>query len=454
MHRFPISAALLGLVFLTGCSWFGGANAPFSGASSPVASGGLVVGDEPYAVKAGASVLAEGGSAADAVTATYFALAATYSVAAGIGGGGICIVHDQKSGRSEAISFLARDAAGGGAFGVPGAVRGFGLLQANYGHLPWQRDVAPGEGFATTGFPISRALSVRIVASQDVIRLDANLSAEFMSEAGFVKPVGSIVSNPALGATLSQIRQYGADGFYRSPVAAGIAKYSAAQNGAITVAELAAYAPQRMQATATTVGGETAYISPNNLGSGAFAESLLSQVVDAQGGVMPVDNLAASIATATKATLDKFNIPSLPRDLGATGFAATDDAGQSVACAVTMNGPFGSGHTAEGTGVTLAKAPSSGQAGLSAAFLTPVVATGSDGALSLVGAGAGGPNGTAAIVYALTRLAAGQDITKPGQVHSTGIAPYDTINVIACPDGVCSAIPDPGANGLGAAGGQ
>ena len=171
MHRFPaaLPAALMALVFVTGCSWIGGDKAP-------TPTSGFVVGDEPYAVRAGADVLAEGGSAADAATATYFALAATYSVAAGIGGGGICIVHEQKTGRTEAISFLARDAAGGGAFGVPGAVRGFGLLQATYGHLPWQRDVAPGEGFATTGFPISKALSVRIVASQDVIRLDAEIS--------------------------------------------------------------------------------------------------------------------------------------------------------------------------------------------------------------------------------------------------------------------------------------
>jgi len=447
MYRFPTQATVIGLVFLTGCSWIGGA-------APPPPTGGLVVGDEPYAVKAGAAVLAEGGSAADAATATYFALAATYSVAAGIGGGGICIVHDQKTGRSDAISFLARDAAGGGAFAVPGAVRGFGLLQATYGHLPWQRDVAPGEGFAATGFPISRALSARIVASQDVIRLDANLSAEFLSESGFVKPVGSVVLNPALGATLSAIRGEGPDGFYRGAVAAEITKYSTAQNGAITLGELASYAPQRSRAAATTIGGETAYISPNNLGSGAFAQTLLSHLVDGQGNVIAVENLTASVATATKETLDKFAIASLPRDLGATGFAATDNSGQSVACAVTMNGPFGSGHTAEGTGVTLAKAPSSGQAGLSAAFLTPAVATGSDGSLSLVGAGAGGPNGTAAIAYALIKLAAGQDITKPGELHTTGIAPYDTINVIACPEGVCSAIPDPGGNGLGAAAGQ
>ncbi len=101
--------------------------------------------------------------------------------------------------------------------------------------------------------------------------------------------------------------------------------------------------------------------------------------------------------------------------------------------------------------MTLAKAPASGDAGLSAAFLTPVVAIDSSGAVALAGAGAGGPNGTAATVYALARLARGDDITRPSEMHSTGLAPYDTVNVIACQNGTCAVLPDPGGYGLGAA---
>jgi len=154
---------------------------------------------------------------------------------------------------------------------------------------------------------------------------------------------------------------------------------------------------------------------------------------------------------AVKDSLAQFGVTALPSDLGATGFAATDGSGQAVACAVTMNGPFGAGRNATGTGVTLARAPSSGDAGLSAAFLTPVIAT-DGGALSLAAAGAGGPNGTSAVGYALARLARGDSMVRTGDLRSTGVAPNETVNVIACQGGLCVALPDPGGNGLGAAG--
>ena len=97
----------------------------------------------------------------------------------------------------------------------------------------------------------------------------------------------------------------------------------------------------------------------------------------------------------------------------------------------------------------LARAPSSQDAGLSGAFLTPAIAVSGE-TMSLAGAGSGGPNGTAAIVYALLSVALGQDIAQPGHLHSTGLAPFNTVNVIACGSDGCTALPDPAAQGLGA----
>jgi gamma-glutamyltranspeptidase/glutathione hydrolase len=441
------AVAVASLLLAEGCSIF-------AGSGKPLPSGGLVVGDEPEAVRAGAAILAHGGNAVDAVTATYFALSVTYPVAAGLGGGGLCIVHDPVHSRTEAFDFLAREPGRGGAYAVPGNVRGFSLLQASYGKLPWQRVISPAEGSAAAGFPISQALVVRLASSQDLIRLDAGLAAEFLDESGHVKPAGTIVTAPVLAETLSQIRSYGPDAFYRGAIANELAAYSSSEGGGIAAEDLAGYAPRRVAPNTIRIGGETVFFPPSSTGAGKFAAALLSRLVNGAGQPVPTDNLGATVAAATKATMDTFGLGSLPRDLGATGFAAEDPDGLAVACGVTMNGPFGSAHTEKGTGITLATAPGSAQTGIAGGFLTPVIATASDGTTMLAGAGAGGPNGTAAIARALLELAAGRDVIRPGVLHSTGIAPYDTVNVIGCQNGVCTAVPDPGGHGLGAAAAQ
>jgi len=447
MYRLKNLAGAAGILLLAGCSLFNG------GDTSDTGPAGLVVGDEPFAVRAGAALLAEGGSAADAATAMYFALSVTYPVAAGIGGGGICIVHDPARQQDTEVDFLPRNAAHGGAYAVPGSVSGFAFLQSRYGKLPWQRVVAAGEGLASAGFPISNALATRLADNLNVIRLDAGLAAEFLDESGNVKAEGSVVNNPALAQTLSAIRTSGAGGFYQGAVADRLVAYSTSQGGTVSDADLRAYAPGHGEAMSLKVGELAISLPSRHVGAGTFTSAMLSHLVDAQGNVTAGDNLGAAVATATKTTLDEFHLASLPRDMGASGFAASDANGQAVACAVTMNGPFGSGHTAAATGVTLARAPSSGDAGLAAAFLAPALAR-NGAALALAGAGAGGPNGTAAMVYALLKLARGADVMPPGQLHSTGIEPYETVNVIACREDTCAAIPDPGAHGMGAAGGS
>jgi gamma-glutamyltranspeptidase/glutathione hydrolase len=447
MYRTKILAGVASLLLLCGCSFLGfGDDAP-----KPT---GLAVGDEPTAVQTAGAVLADGGSAADAATAMYFVLSATYPVAAGIGGGGICLIHDASRNRDEEIDFLPRDTAKGGAYAVPGAVSGFSLLQSTYGRLPWQRDVSAAERLASAGFPISHALEVRLADNKDVIRLDAGLAAEFLDESGNVKPEGSVVSNPSLAQSLSAIRILGPAGFYRGALADKLVAYSTAESGAISDSDLQAYAAGRGPAAALKIADQIALLPSRKVGAGAFLSSMLAHLVDPQGTVNAGNNLGAAVATATKSALDEFHLAQLPRDFGATGFAVSDPDGQVVTCAVTMNGPFGSGHTAAGTGIVLARSPSSSKnAGLAAAFLAPAI-TLNGTTLQFAGAGAGGPNGTAAIVYDLLRTSRGGQSDQPMQFHSTGLEPYETVNIIACPGGVCAAIPDPAAHGLGSAGGS
>ncbi len=441
MLRSRLFAAISGAFLLSACSTASdiGQTIGLTGGAPAPANSGVVVADEPSAAQTGAAILAGGGSAADAATAMYFVLSVTYPVAAGLGGGGLCLVRDPATGATDEYEFLARDAADGGAFAVPGNVRGFALLQASYGRLPWQRDISDAEGFAAAGFPISSALAARLTASQDAIRLDAPLAHEFMDESGKMDAAGTVVPNVELAQTLAAIRTSGPIGFYLGGVADKIAAYSATQGGAITADALRGYHAVQTDPRSVSLGDLSVNVPVSQHGGGVFAGALFKELGDGQAGV----------ASAVKDALARFSVGTWPPDLGSTGFAARDSNGEAVACAVTMNGPFGAAHSAADTGVILARAPASGDAALSAAFLAPVIATDASGNVALVGAGAGGPGGTAAMAIALQSLAQGAGVSTIHGTQASESASYDTVNAIVCQGGSCSLLAESGPSGVG-----
>jgi len=403
---------------------------------------GVVAADEPLAARVGAGVLTSHGSAVDAVTAMFFTLTTTYPVAAGLGGGGICLV-SEANGQVTEFDFLTKAPGRAGAYALPGTVKGFAVLHKLYGALPWQRLVSPGEAYASTGFPISQALAVRLASAQTIVRQDAGLAAEFTGGAGTLLTAGAETKNVALGVSLSQIRLNGADGFYKGAVADRITAYSDAQGGGISAGELAAAAVVQGPARSRGTGNLVAWLPGARTGAGAFSASLFDNLSRGRGRALP-----SAIAAAAQQSLASFGIVSVPGDLGSTVFSAVDASGRAASCAVTMNGPFGSGRMAAGTGVVLGATPSA-QAGIASAFLTPVIAM-SGGTVGLAGAGAGGPKGSAAAIAAVLAAAGGRTLGKRGDLQGTGSAPYDTVNMISCSDIACVALTDPGAHGAGA----
>ena len=404
---------------------------------------GIAVADEPLAARAGAAALADQGTVVDAVATMFFTLTATYPVAAGLGGGGICLVRD-VGGQVTEFDFLTKAPKAGGYYALPGAVAGFSTMHRLYGALPWQRIVAPGEAFASTGFPISQALASRLATEQNLLQQDAGLAAEFLDETGRPRVAGAEARNVPLGVTLGEIRLNRADGFYKGAVAANIAAYSSAQGGGISAGELAQTAASQDVARSRNMGNFVIYLPGARTGAGAFSTAMLANM---SRDVRATRNPAGATQTAVRDSLASFGVVSVPGDLGSTGFAAVDANGAAASCAVTLNGPFGSGRTAGNTGVVLGATPSS-QAGLASAFLAPVIAT-SNGAVALAGAGAGGPDGTAAALYAVLEAAGGREPGKRGALRGTGRAPYDTVNMISCSIEACVALTDPGAHGAG-----
>lgn len=413
--------------------------------ASVAAPAGLVVGDEPLAVQAGADMLNQGGSAADAAAATFFTLAVTYPVVAGLGGGGLCLVREPAKETVESIDFLPRNVRSRGPLAVPGNVRGFALLHTLYGRKPWQSVVAKGERLATLGFPMSRTLALRLADTANIVRLDAGLAKVFMDESGSLRREGEVLRNAELGATLAAIRIGGPNAFYTGKVAASLMSYAARQNAAIAPDELANYAPGRALAHRAAIGEGSIFLPAARTGAGKLASAVLAELSD-KPAVSRAD-VAASISHVLKG----FGVSALPNDLGASAFAAVDAAGEAVACAVTMSGPFGSGRTAEASGVTLATAPATSSAGLSVAFLTPLlVIDGESGPLTLAGASAGGPEATATLLYDAIARASGHAVEAQEGARAAPLS----VNVIICEGGSCSAMSNPGTHGIAAVVGQ
>lgn len=353
---------------------------------------GAVVADEPKAAMVGADILTAGGTAADAAVATYFAMAVTLPSSAGLGGGGVCLGYDARTGKSETIEFLPRPTQGGG-MSVPTNVRGMAVVHNRWGNqISWARLVTPAESLARNGMPVSRALHQQAGDAGTMATLDSASSRVFLSAAGRIYPEGAILRQIDLATILGRIASRGAGDFYTGPLARQITD-SAQQGGLdLTLADLRDAVPRVAPPMAIQWGPNQRFLlppSPSN--GGAIAADLLAMLghgkfatldrqarphlmAEAQarayaGEAARLQGQTGEVGTDAKAAqlLADFqpgranmpvgwSIPDGQLPYGA-GFAVTDKIGNSVACTYTLVSPMGTGQTLPNTGILVAPAP-------------------------------------------------------------------------------------------------
>ncbi|MBV8033248.1 MAG: gamma-glutamyltransferase [Betaproteobacteria bacterium] len=221
----------------------------------------LVVAANPLAADAGASVLRQGGTAADAAVAVQAMLGLVEPQSSGVGGGAFLLYWSAKDrslhaydGRETAPASARRERfldaqgkplpifeaiAGGRSVGVPGAIRMLELAHSRHGRLGWEELFAPAIFSAEEGF----AVSPRLHALLSSDRFAPRSATLFYERDGRPKPVGAKLVNRDYGATLRAIAQKGADALYKGRIAEDIVRAvaSGAAPGGMTAVDLAAY---------------------------------------------------------------------------------------------------------------------------------------------------------------------------------------------------------------------
>jgi gamma-glutamyltranspeptidase / glutathione hydrolase len=241
--------------------------APFWGrrvAPPATAQSFMVSAANPLAVEAGLELLRAGGSAVDAAAGVQLVLNLVEPQSSGIGGGAFALYWRASAGQlktydgRETAPAAARPdrfivdghpmtfsegAFSGVSVGVPGTVRLLEALHKEHGRLSWAQLFAPAIRVAEQGFPVSPRLHLllRSIGPESFAPAARNY---FFDPSGHARPVGYLLKNPELAATLRTIAERGADAFYEGAIAQAIVDAvgsARGQAGDLTLTDLAGY---------------------------------------------------------------------------------------------------------------------------------------------------------------------------------------------------------------------
>ncbi|SDA59681.1 gamma-glutamyltransferase [Sinorhizobium sp. NFACC03] len=377
---------------------------------------GMVVTAQHLASDVGVAVLKSGGNAVDAAVAVGYALAVTYPTAGNIGGGGFMTIRF-KDGRTTFLDFRERapqaatktmyldgkgdvikglSTDGYLAVGVPGPVMGFEVARSRYGTKPLAELIAPAIALAKDGFVLEEGDVSTFEGRAERLAKDPAAAAIFLKPDGKAFAAGEKLVQTDLAASLSSIAEKGPDAFYKGAIADQIVKASSEKGGVLAKADFERYAVRELEPVKCNYRGYDIVSSPppssggviiceilnvlegyplSYMGYGAadtvhaMIEAMRHAYVDRNTSLGDPDFVENPIAKLTdkayakeiRAKIDPFragvSATLIPKGFGeskeTTHYSIIDDEGNAVAVTYTLNGSFGAGVVAPGTGILL-----------------------------------------------------------------------------------------------------
>lgn len=259
----------------------------------------MVVAAHPLASEAGARVLRQGGTAADAMIAVQLVLGLVEPQSSGLGGGAFLVWWDAATqqlttldGRETAPQgatplLFQSDAGqpmdffdavvGGRSVGVPGTPMLLGEAHARWGRLEWADLFDEAQDHATNGFIVSPRMAASIAANADTLdRFTA--TRDYFFPQGRALKAGDTLKNPAYARTLATLAQDGPAPFYTGDIARQIVRavQTAPGNpGTLNLLDLALYAvKERPAVCAPYRGHEVCGMGPPSSGAIAVGQTL------------------------------------------------------------------------------------------------------------------------------------------------------------------------------------
>ncbi len=285
------------------------------------------------------------------------------------------------------------------ASGTPGTVAGlaFALKKYGSGKLTWAELIEPARKLAADGFPISDRTANLLQDHQAILSPFADSRRIFLRDGKFYLE-GEILRQPELAATLVRLQKKGAREFYEGETARLIAEDMKRSHGLITAEDLQAYTPKERAPLRGTYRGYAIISMPPPSSGGLVLLEMLNilegfelkklhpfsseyyqllvetmrrayadraeYMGDADFAPVPVDGLIdKAYAERQRSTINperastsgeiRAGKPAGAESKQTTHFTIVDPAGNAVSNSYTLNGWFGSGVVAKGTGVLL-----------------------------------------------------------------------------------------------------
>jgi len=225
----------------------------------------MVAAANPLAVEAGAAVLREGGTAADAMVAVQAVLGLVEPQSSGLGGGAFLVWYDATSGKVTTLDgretaplavtprlFQTEDGepmgfwdavVGGRSVGTPGTPALMEEAHARWGNRDWASLFAPAIAFGDEGFTVSERLAGSIARGAERLQTFGP-TADYFFPGGTALQAGDTLVNKDYANTLRLIAAHGAEIFYRGAIADDIVatvRTAAGNPGVLSTTDLEIY---------------------------------------------------------------------------------------------------------------------------------------------------------------------------------------------------------------------